>query len=263
MAYHESNTQRVKKFFKNPRENACKIIPFLKSKVTPLQRDVVEFIGIEKYSKPYSGHAKLLKYINKKGGFFVQCGGNDGFFQDPTYYLEKFRGWRGIIVEPLPISRLCQRNRKNSTVIKSACVSFSYRKATISFVDCNAMSFVKGSIENSSKQIKGGEESQKIKCREIIVPSQTIQSIIDREKTKIDMGDIDLFVADVEGYELAILQGLNFSKNSPKFILLEIQTQKRLKEIEEFLDNHNYFMVDHIIEKDYLFTKKQNHESFH
>ncbi|PIP69238.1 hypothetical protein COW91_00385 [Candidatus Nomurabacteria bacterium CG22_combo_CG10-13_8_21_14_all_32_8] len=256
MAFQETNIEKIKKLIKNPKENYGKIFPFVKSKIIPYMRDICEFFGIERYSKPYPGHKLLEKYITKKNGFFVQCGGNDGYGFDPTYYLEKFKGWRGVIVEPLPISSLCQRNRKKSVVVQSACVGFDYPESTISFIDCNFMSFVKDSIENSSELIKLGEDSQNMVCREIIVPAKTVQSIID-EQTIISKGNtIDLFVADVEGYELQILQGLDFSKNSPSFFLLEIQNSERLQMISEFLLPHKYSLLGEIGEKDYLFMKE-------
>ena len=182
MAYHETNIQKIKKLISNPKGNANKIIPFLKSKLVPYQRDLYEFFGSERYSHPYSGHEALLKYINKNNGFFVQCGGHEGYSNDPSYYLEKFKGWRGIIAEPLPpLSKICQKNRRRSEVVQRSCVSFAYPEKTVSFIDCSAMSFVKGSIEDSSSWIKASESCQDIKCREIIVPAKTIQSIIDEQ----------------------------------------------------------------------------------
>ena len=256
MAYQETNLQKIKKLIQNPRKNIGKIFPFIRSKIAPYKRDLYEFFGSEKYSKPYSGHEALLKHITKKNGFFVQCGGNDGYGFDPTYYLEKFMGWEGIIVEPLPISKLCQRNRKNSVVIQSACVSFDYRESTVSFIDCNFMSFVKSSIENSSEWIKDSEQAQNIDCREITVPAQTIQSIIAGQAITSCNRPIDLFVADVEGYELQILHGLDFSRNLPTHILLESQNSDRLEKITDFLEPRGYSFVDEIDEKDYLFVKK-------
>ena len=59
-------------------------------------------------SKPYGVekmeyHNNLLKYIDFNSGFFIELGGYDGFFHSPTYYLEKFKNWQGILVEPHPI----------------------------------------------------------------------------------------------------------------------------------------------------------------
>ena len=91
---------------------------------------------------------------------------------------------------------------------------------------------------------------------EIVVPAQTIQSIIDKHGTSKENTKIDLFVADVEGYELQVLQGLDFSKNSPAYILLESQNSDRLEKIEDFLKPYGYTLVEEIGEKDYLFAKK-------
>jgi len=256
MAYHETISEKINKLIKNPKDNIGKIAPYLKSKIIPHQRDLYEKFGSEKYSKPYSGHEELMKHISKRNGFFVQCGGNDGYGFDPTYYLEKFRGWTGIIVEPLPVSELCKRNRKQSVVVQSACVPFDYKGDTVSFVDCNAMSFVKDSIENSLEWIKLGEEAQSMKCREITVRAQTVQSIIDEQFSGPKKKNIDLFVADVEGYELQILQGLDFVKNPPTYLLLEIQNPARLQKITNFLEPYKYSIVGEIGEKDYLFLRK-------
>lgn len=257
MAFHETNIRKAMKLIRDPKKNIGKIVPFLKSKIAPYGRDLCEFFGSEKYSKPYPGHDALMEHINKKNGFFVQCGGNDGCFQDPTYYLEKFRGWKGIIAEPLPISRLCQRNRKKSIVVQSACVAFDYPEETVSFVDCNAMSFVKNSIQNSSEWIEAGEQSQNITSREIIVPAKTIQSIIDAHATDFVVKPIDLFVADVEGYELDILRGLDFIKNPPANILVEAQNSDRLQKITNYIKPYGYLLAGEIGEKDYLFIKSQ------
>ncbi|MFA6476203.1 MAG: FkbM family methyltransferase [Candidatus Paceibacterota bacterium] len=257
MAFHETNWQKFNKLLQNPKANIGKILPFIKSKLVPYQRDLYEFLGSEKYSHPYSGHEAFLKYIQKKNGFFVQCGGYDGYSNDPSYYLEKFKGWTGIMAEPIPpLSHLCQKNRKNSKVVQSACVAFSHQGKTTSFMDCSAMSFVKGSIENSVDWIKASESCQDIKCREIIVPARTIQSIIDDQIA--DGGDkkIDLFIADVEGYELEVLKGLDFLKNSPTYILVEIQNDDKLQRISDFLSPQGYKLLEQIGENDALFIKQ-------
>ncbi len=242
--------KKIKKLIFDPKNNLKKVIPYLNSKFQPLKRKFFEYFNISKYSKPYLGHEKLLEYIKRNKGFFIEIGGNDGYFQDPTYYLEKFMGWKGIIVEPLSISKLCAKNRRKSVVIKKACISPDFKGNTTKFIDCNAMSFVKDSINNSDEWIRLGEEAQKIKHREIEVETTTIQKIIDEYAKE---QKIELFVADVEGYELEVLKGLNFEKNPPKYILVEAQNEERLENIKRFLSVKNYLLIENIVEKDYLF----------
>ena len=254
MSYHESTLLKIKKLFTDPKNNIGKIKPFLRSKIEPYKRDIYELIGIDKLSRPYPGHEKLLQYIDIRDGFFVECGGNDGHFQDPTYYLEKFRGWKGIIVEPLPIGELCRRNRKKSTVYRTALVSKDDARKTVDFIDVNAMSFIEGSIEDEKEWVKAGEYSQKIERRKISVPAMTIQQVIDENRSKTGLLEkIDLFVADVEGFELEVLKGLDFDTNSPTHILVEAHTDKRLSDIQEFLSSENYTYITEIGNRDFLF----------
>ena len=46
---------------------------------------------------------KMLKYINYKNGFYIDCGANDGVNQSNTWYYEKNLGWNGILIEPIPL----------------------------------------------------------------------------------------------------------------------------------------------------------------
>ena len=56
----------------------------------------------------------LLK--DRPPGFFVEAGAFDGYVQSNTYYLERARGWRGLLVEPVPtLARAARRERPAST----------------------------------------------------------------------------------------------------------------------------------------------------
>ena len=217
-------------------------------------------VGVSKLSTPYCGHDELLKYISFSNGFFVECGGNDGYSNDPTYYLEKKLGWKGLIAEPLPIYKLCQKNRKASVVYNCAVGSFSEKNKTISFVDCNAMSFVEGSIPNAKEWIHAGERTQSIEARTITVPIRPVQSLIDEYQQSHPIQKIDLLVGDVEGYELAVIQGLDFKKNSPTWILLEIHEVDRKNTIEKYLLEKNYSYFATIGHHDHLFKIKYSNE---
>lgn len=252
MAWNDSYINRITNLIKKP-SNFRKILPFIESRYLWYKRKLLEKLGNDKLSKPYPGHNKLISYINKEGGFFVVCGGNDGYFQDPTYYLERIKKWRGIIIEPTDIAYLCRLNRPASTIYQYAVVSPEYKNSTITMIDVNAMSIIKDSLTNSDEWITSGENAQNIKSKQIIVQARTVQSIIDEYTKKTDIKKIDLFVADIEGYEINALKGLDFSKNSPTYILIESHTQKKLSEINSYLINKNYKLVEEIYPKDYLY----------
>lgn len=257
MAYGDKTINRIMLLVKNPLENYHKIIPFIKSKFVYPKRMLFEIFGNYSLSKPYIAHEELLKNINYlENGFFVECGGNDGHFQDPTYYLEKRLGWTGIIVEPLPISKLCQKHRKKSSVYKYAVTSPDFADKVVDFIDVNAMSIISNSIKDEDGWVKTGERVQKITARKIKVNTKTIQQIIDDHFTCIPKRNIDLMVLDIEGYEINALQGLDFKENAPSFILVECHNLEKKEEIEELLIKEGYNNGIKISFIDYLFSKK-------
>lgn len=254
MAFEDTNLTRLKILLKSPKKEIGKVLPFLRSRINPYQRAVLESVHIFSNSKPYSNHNDLLKTINFKNGFFVQCGGNDGYGNDPTYYLEKVLGWSGIIVEPLPIYKLCKKNRSKSIVYNCAVGSFKLIKdETTTFIDCNAMSFVEGSIDNQDEWIAAGERTQNIKAKKVTVPIKPVQELIDEYKIHYEFSGIDLFVADTEGYEFQLLQGLDYTKNSPTYILLEIHEDSELEKITKYLNEKGYELFESLKQRDFLF----------
>ncbi|MDT8993097.1 hypothetical protein RQP54_19645 [Curvibacter sp. APW13] len=55
---------------------------------------------------------KLEKYVDYDNSYFVELGANDGVTQSNSLYFEKYRNWRGLLVEPAPQNFLkCRQNR--------------------------------------------------------------------------------------------------------------------------------------------------------
>ena len=69
-----------------------------------LRRRAFEACGSSKYSRPSFNalDRKFEKFLDFDGGFFIEAGANDGFEQSNTYHLERWRGWSGVLVEPIP-----------------------------------------------------------------------------------------------------------------------------------------------------------------
>src|ERR1700686_1931252 len=64
-------------------------------------RFAAEARGDDRLSRPalHELDVKLNGVIERDSGFFIEAGAHDGFTQSNTYYLERFRGWRGLLVE--------------------------------------------------------------------------------------------------------------------------------------------------------------------
>src|SRR5437588_12223158 len=68
------------------------------------RRGLFEQFGSDRYSHLALNDLdrKLSKYLDYRSGTFIEAGANDGLKQSNTYWFERFRNWRGILVEAVP-----------------------------------------------------------------------------------------------------------------------------------------------------------------
>ena len=98
------------------------------------QRRALEARGNFSRSRPamHDMDAKLARHIDIEGGFFVEAGANDGYDQSNTYWLAKAKGWRGVLVEPVPtLDDDAVEERPESRVYNCALVPFDYDAPTV------------------------------------------------------------------------------------------------------------------------------------
>ena len=230
-----------------------------KKKYRKIRRKSFEAIGVDKYSRPSLNNIdkKLDKYLNYRDGFFIEVGANDGFNQSNTYYLEKFQGWRGILIEGIPeLYQKCVRERPKSKVFNCALVSSDCQEPFVTMRYGNLMSLVKGALKNEEVENNHLERAYKIQktenitSYEIQVEAKTLTSILDECKVE----KIDFFSLDVEGFELNVLKGLDFNKYRPKYMLIEARFRE---EIEEYISDL-YSQVDQLSHHDFLYKCKES-----
>jgi hypothetical protein len=53
----------------------------------------------KKYSA-FDAYLVIRRYVNFDNGFIIDCGANDGITNSNSYYLEKKRNWKCLLVEP-------------------------------------------------------------------------------------------------------------------------------------------------------------------
>ena len=200
---------------------------------------------------------KLLKYLNFNNGFFIEAGANDGISQSNTALYEFNYGWRGLLIEPNFIKyQQCKQNRINSIVENYALVSNSYNKLEIEG------NFAKADYEGSLTAMvydKGDwvddnllKEKEKIKDELISVPAITLTKLLDKHNIQ----KIDFISLDVEGYEISVLNGLDFKKFTPSFIMIETTTYEERKNfIIEYMKNKNYRVIEQLSINDFIFEK--------
>jgi len=214
-----------------------------------VRRPLFEAFGSDRYSYLALNDLdrKLRRYIDFENGFFIEAGGNDGLSQSNSYWFERFRGWRGLLIEAVPDqAELCRKNRPRADVVNAALVADASIKS-IKIKSARLMAFIPGTRtrEEEAAHLKAAIEVQNLtEVPEIEVPAVTLASILESRDRK----PADLFSLDVEGYEVPVLKGMDVERHRPRWILVET---KQLPQVLGVLKGH-YRQIDQFSHHDYL-----------
>ena len=166
-------------------------------------------------------------FQQKQGGYFVELGAFHGVTLSQTYFLEKQRDWRGIIVEPNPMWTKSLMEERQSHVItqpvsdKDQLVSFAVYR------DNPALS----RIDDGSGLPQGDIHFYKMRAR-------TLSSLL----TQMDSPDeIDVVCLDIEGMELKVLDEL-FTNSDVKVNLIVLESDD-VHSVLDFFYNKHYVKI--------------------
>tara|TARA_A100001011_G_C14204427_1_gene797168 strand:- start:131 stop:820 length:690 start_codon:yes stop_codon:yes gene_type:complete len=198
---------------------------------------------LRKFNGYHDLDKKMLEFLNYKNGFYVDCGANDGVNQSTTWYYEKHLNWKGILIEPITsvFDELKKNRHKDNHFKNCALTSQKYQDNNVEFY-YNKNDTLTGALikkENSEK---------------ISVKAKTFNQIMDEINFK---DKIDFFSLDVEGSELDVLEGINFSKHHIEYLLIETHNFSKLK---RFLDLKNYKFIKRL--SDYKLLDKPEYGDY-
>lgn len=199
-------------------------------------------------------------FINKRTpGFFIECGAFDGLLENSCKFFEESKDWEGINVEPSPpVYAELLKNRPKSINLNYA-LSDNVGEATFtSVVHPNfGEQCTNGSIEHTP-------EHKSLLCEmgcefiEYKVNTITYKDIL----KKYNIKKIDLFVLDVEGNELKVINSMKGCKPLPRIFCVEHGHHKK-EEIIDAVESLGYiydtesFVNSFFIKKDFHYFLKK------
>jgi FkbM family methyltransferase len=202
------------------------------------RRLAFERIGSDRYSHPAENDLdrKLAEFLPKRDGRFVEAGAYDGYLQSNTYWFERFRGWTGVLIEPIPeLADRARREWPRSRVFQCALVPANYKESSVTMRYGAIMSVVRDSWTDGDQEKEHARTGARLhhgEARELRVPTRALSDLL----SEAGVSDIDLMTLDVEGFEASVLRGLDLSKHCPRFILVEmLQEAHQRGEIESIL----------------------------
>jgi FkbM family methyltransferase len=219
------------------------------------ERLAAEAAGCHRLSFPalHDMDRKLDRIIDKDGGFFIEAGGNDGYTQSNTYWLERFRGWSGVLVEPVPeLVAEARIERPQSTVVQAALVPADHPEPTVRMTFGDLMTVVQGVHENEKEWTSAGLMLGWRDPYECDVPARALSDILDEIGAP---ADIDLLSLDVEGFEVQALRGLDLERHAPRHILVEMHDVDELRPPVEEILGDRYAFAEQLSPVDVLYVR--------
>jgi FkbM family methyltransferase len=142
-------------------------------------------------------------------GVFVDVGARDGKVISNTYYLEQELGWTGVAIEPHP-DLFAQLELTRSC--RCVNVAAGREQATLEFVK-----LLEEPIDNSGllATFRDRERLSTLRHEIISVPVVPLSQIIE------DIPLIHYLDIDVEGHEMAVLEGIDFSRVEIRIVGVE------------------------------------------
>jgi FkbM family methyltransferase len=180
-----------------------------------------------------------ISLLPTRRGTYVDVGAYHPWKTSNTYKLY-LRGWSGVTIEPNPdVAPLFRRVRPRDIHVVSGVAPELSELKYYRFEDGKLNTFSEQQARVYLDQGSPHGEPQLVSCR-------PLQAILDDH----GLGEIDLLSVDCEGYDLAALQSLDFSRNRPTAILVEdydafekLKTGTGNSPIESFLRDNGFAPV--------------------
>jgi FkbM family methyltransferase len=162
-------------------------------------------------------------FLNKKNGISIECGAYDGVMESATLFFEKFLDWSTINIEVSPpIFEMLKTNRINSININKG---LSNKNEVLNFkhvIHPNfGVNFGNGSFRHTELHYNNLIQDN-CTFKNYEAETVTYVDLIDKiMEEKFPGKSVDLFVLDVEGFEIDVIEGMYSTKYLPTIFCIE------------------------------------------
>ncbi|MEJ6396381.1 FkbM family methyltransferase [Yoonia sp. 208BN28-4] len=176
-------------------------------------------------------------FDRKRGGTFVDVGGYDGVTGSNSIFFEQWRGWTGVLVEPV-----AQHLEHAMTVRRCPCLGYA-----VAPTDGEA-EFI--AVTKGFTQMSGLSDSYDPKMLERVradprhaetvlkVPTKTLSSILN----EAGIVHPDFVSLDIEGGELSVLEGFNFLDH--RVGAWAIENNSGTPDIAKLMNSQGYELIE-------------------
>lgn len=179
-------------------------------------------------------------------GRFIEAGAADGVRNSVSWLFEA-AGWTGVLVEADPdTAAQCAHNRPNSHVASAALgpPDQAIPGATVTFTrvlgqtDADHLSYAPDLARTRSVYARKAKQTEQIK-----VPLRTMNDVLAEAHAAAPHGAGDTYdfaVIDVEGAELALLQGFDLARFRTAVLMIEDLTGGTDPDVQRFMETAGY-----------------------
>ncbi|XP_011135246.1 uncharacterized protein LOC105180701 isoform X2 [Harpegnathos saltator] len=182
---------------------------------------------------PSMGQSAAIRDIfeDKRNGFFIECGAYDGETRSNTLYLERFRGWSGLLIEadPINFTKMLQKNRR--AYLSPTCLSVAKESPTLaSFLMARNLGRLHVA-DNTTGDISSNTADVAYTGQHIHVQCFPLTLYI----AALGIKTVDYLSLDVEGNEIEILETIPFNEalsveyihdaKGPKYMIAAMEKQ--------------------------------------
>lgn len=182
-------------------------------------------------------------------GFFVDLAAADGITGSNTYFLEKYLGWRGLLIEGNP-NFIPELKRNRTSKILNKCCGENIGEEVKFRIDNGQLSGIVSENTDNNLRLRS---SQLKKAQVITIKTTTLENeLIEISAPEI----IDFLSLDVEGAEYLVLKNFNFKRYKFKCIAVE----RPSIELDLLLDLNGYKQIKHLF-YDVIYVHKEYYET--